>query len=302
MIVTLKNTYYEAHIGSKGGEINALISKKTGTDFIWCGDPSVWKFHAPVLFPFVGRIRDGYSMIRGKKCELGVNGFARDFEHTLLESSESHALFELTENDETLKMYPARFSLKTRYELNDKGICFTTTLTNTDNETIFFSIGSHTAFNCPRSNDPNDTKNSDYCIEFEKKEPLTTVCCTNDGYLAYGEDNIAPCVKPYGEKESGIIELSSAGFGNGHFFTAFTSDWVGLRNKKNNSLVKVNTKGFPYLMIWQNAGEPRFVCIEPWNGTPDPEQTNHEWDDKIALIQLESGESFTSDQSISIEE
>lgn len=302
MIITLKNENYEALIGSKGAEINALKSKKTGTDFIWCGDPSVWKFHAPVLFPFVGRISDGYAMIRGKKCNLGVNGFSRDLEHTLLESSETHALFELTENEATLENYPARFSLKTRYELTDTGISFTTTVTNPDDQSLLFSIGSHSAFNCPRSNDPENTKNSDYRIEFEKKEPLTSVCCTNDGYLAYGEDTISPCVKPYGEKENGIIELSDKGFGKGHFFTAFTSDWVGLRNKKNNSIVKVNTKNYPYLMIWQNEGDPRFVCIEPWYGTSDPEQTNNEWEDKIGLIRLEKGESFTSDQSITIEE
>ena len=302
MIITLRNSSFEAEIGTKGAEIQSLRSKKTGTDYIWCGDPSVWKYHAPILFPYVGRIRDGWIMIRGQKCELGPNGFARDMEHTLVFSSETKAVFELTENDETMKKYPCKFSLKTEYCLTDAGLSFTTTVTNTDAGVISFSIGSHTAFNCPRNTDPAGTANSDYCIEFEKKEALTRVRCIPEGFLAFGSDGVSPSLEPYGEKEKGIIPLNSEGFGNGHLFTCFTSDRVGLRNRKDNNLVNVTTKGYPYLMVWQNPGEPRFVCIEPWYGTPDPEITDHEWENKPALISLECGQTYTSDHSITIEE
>ena len=104
----------------------------------------------------------------------------------------------------------------------------------------------------------------------------------------------------YREKEEGVIPLSEAGFGNGHLFTSFTSEWVGLRNNKDDSLVKVNTKGYPYVMIWQNAGEPNFVCIEPWYGMPDPEESDHDWAKKPGLLSLEPGKTFTADQSITI--
>jgi galactose mutarotase-like enzyme len=302
MVITLKNNYFEAEINTKGAEINALRSKKTGSEFIWCGDPSVWKYHAPIIFPYVGRIRDGYIMIRGQKCELGPNGFARDMEHRLISSTDTKAVFELTESEETLLKYPCRFSLKTSYELTDTGLSFKTTVTNTDSDVLSFSIGSHTAFNCPRNTDPEGTSVSDYCIEFEKKESLTQVKTIPEGFLAFGDDGVCPSVHPYGEKDAGIIPLTADGFGNGHFFTAFNSDWAGLRNKKNNSIVKVTSKNYPYLMVWQNPGDPRFVCIEPWNGTPDAEATDHEWENKTGLISLECGESFTSDHSITIEE
>ena len=125
--------------------------------------------------------------------------------------------------------------------------------------------------------------------------------------LAVDEEGTAPCTKPYGEKEAGIIPITADGFGNGHFFTAFKSNWVGLRNKKDGSLIKVNCFGYPYLMVWQGgkgsegASGNGFNCIEPWYGTADAENTEHEWEEKSGLISLEPGKSFTADQSITIE-
>ncbi len=301
MNITLKNARFEAVISTHGAEINSLKGLDDGTEYVWCGDPSVWKYHAPVLFPHVGRILDQFMTVGDKEYKLGVNGFARDLEFKLLKNTDTSAEFELTESAETAEKYPWKFSLKVFYELTDKGLTFKSTVTNSDSEEISFSLGSHTAFCCPRNTDSKDTKNSDYYIEFEKKEKLTSVVCSEGGYIAADKDGVAPYTVPYGEKEAGIVPLTEKGFGNGHFFTAFTSDWVGLRSKKTGKIVKVNTKDYPYLMLWQNAGEPRFVCIEPWYGIPDPEMTDHRWETKPALISLNPGESFTADQSITIE-
>lgn len=300
MIITLKNNRFEAAINTHGAEINSFKEINDGTEYVWNGDVSVWKYHAPVLFPHVGRIRDGFMTVGEKEYKLVNNGFSRDMEFKVLKSDSTSAEFELTENAETADKYPWKFSLKICYALTEKGLTFTTTVKNTDSETISFSLGSHTAFWCPRNTDAEGTKNTDYRIEFEKKEALTKVVCTDDGYIASDEDGIAPYTVPYGEKEAGIVPLTEAGFGNGHFFTAFSSDWVGLRNTKTGKLVSVNTKNYPYLMLWQNAGKPEFVCIEPWNGIPDPAVTDHCWELKPALISLEPGKEFTSDQSITI--
>ena len=66
-----------------------------------------------------------------------------------------------------------------------------------------------------------------------------------------------------GEKNPNIISVTSAEFGNGQLFTNITSDWVGLRNRLDGSIIKIQTKGFPYCMLWQNTkGTPgeEFVC------------------------------------------
>jgi galactose mutarotase-like enzyme len=300
MTITLKNSRYEVVLNTHGAEINAFRDTVTGTKYIFEGPESVWKFHAPVLFPHVGRIRDGFMVWNDTEYHLVNNGISRDMEHRLIEQSALAATFELTESAETADKFPWKFSLKTHYELRDDGLLFTTTVTNTDSSDMLFSLGSHSAFCCPRNTDPAGTTNSDYQYEFEKKEPLTTVLLNESAQLAVDEDGTAPCTKPYGEAEPGIIPVNEKGFGNGHFFTGFTSNWVGLRNKKDGSLVKVNCSGYPYLMVWQNGGTPAFNCIEPWYGLPDAENSEHDWASKAGLITLAPGASFTADQSITI--
>ncbi len=301
MLVKLKNDKFTVEINSFGAEINAFYLNSDGRDLIWRGSPSVWKNHAPILFPFVARCLNGFYMIDGKKCEFSRNhGFARDLETKVISHNDTKAVFELTENEQTLQKFPYKFALVTEYELTQKGLNWKMTVKNTDSKEFKFSIGTHTAFNCPQKGKSQNV--SDYCIEFQNHEELTGVVCTEDGYLQCDEKGNVPVTKKYGEKEKGIIPLTNEGFGNGHLFTNFSSEWVGLRNKIDNSLIKISTKGFPYCMIWQNTTENKeFVCIEPWHGIPDKINTTHEWSQKEGLISLESGKSFVSEQNISIE-
>lgn len=307
MKITLKNNKYEVVLNSLGAEINSFRVLKNGTQLVFEGPTEVWKYHAPVLFPHVGRIKDGFYTYKEKKYSLVNNGMSRDMEHKVIAQDEKSVTFELTESEETFPKFPWKFSLKTYYELKDDGLIFTTTVTNTDSSEMVFSLGSHTAFCCPRNTDAAGTTNSDYQYEFEVKEPLTTVLLNSEAQLACDEDGTAPCTKLYGEKDAGIIPINEKGFGNGHFFTKFSSNWVGLRNKKDNSLIKVNCENYPYLMVWQGGNGAEgisgngFNCIEPWYGTADAENTDHSWENKPALISLESGKSFTADQSIMLE-
>lgn len=289
MIEVLSNKNLILKVNSKGAEMNELKDLRSGKDIIWNGDPSIWKFHAPVLFPHCGKIKDAFVIIDGKEYPLKSNGFARDQEFTLVEKTSSSVKFELTENSTTLSLFPYKFRLSVKYELLENAVAFTTTVKNTGDEPFLFSLGSHSAFSIDNP--------SDYEVEFEKKTPLTNVICLENGFLAE-ENGKCPVTKLYGEVKPGVIPVTENGFGNGDLFTQIDSDWVGLRNKKSGSIVRVNTKGYPYVMIWQNAGKPEFVCIEPWYGMPDADNTNHQWLEKPGLVKLEVGKKFVSDQSI----
>lgn len=76
MVVTLKNKKIEFSVNSFGAEMNSLKNAVTGKDYLWTGNPDVWKFHAPVLFPHCGKTKDGYVIIDGQKYPLKSNGFA----------------------------------------------------------------------------------------------------------------------------------------------------------------------------------------------------------------------------------
>lgn len=291
MTVTLQNSKLKVVINSKGAEINSF-TKADGKDIIWNGSPDIWKFHAPVLFPHCGKTKDGFVIIDDMKYPLKSNGFARDLEFKLVEQTGNSVKFELTENEYTLERFPYRFRLSVKYVLMEDKLEFTTAVKNTGSEPFMFSAGSHSAFAI------DGVEN--YQIEFENKKPLKNVVCCENGLLAADSEGKCPYVRDYGEAESGIIPVTAAGFGNGHLFTETDSAWVGLRNKKDGSLIKVNTKDYPYVMIWQNAGEPNFVCIEPWYGMPDADNTDHQWVKKPGLVKLDVGKKFTTDQSISV--
>ncbi len=297
MLITLENTNFTTEISTKGAELQSLIRKYDGKDIIWRGDKSVWGNHAPILFPFVARCFGDYFIIDGKKCEYTRNhGFARDLEWKCTSLNGDSATFELTQSEDTLYRFPYSFCLKTEYKLTEKGIDWKITLKNADDKPFKFGLGTHAAFSM------NGRKAEDFVVEFEKKEPLTAVCCTPDCYLVTNKDKNAILTKSYGEKEPGIIPVTGTGFGNGHLFTNITSNWVGLRNRVDGSIIKIQTKGFPYCMIWQNTkGDPQFVCIEPWHGLPDAENCDHIWNNKIGMNELAAGKEFTCKQNISIE-
>ena len=297
MLITLENQYYITEIDTKGAEMQKLVRKSDGKDIIWHGDKSVWGNHAPILFPFVARCLGGHFMIEGQKCEYSRNhGFARDLEWKCIAQSADSASFELTQSEETLYRFPYTFSVRSDYQLTEKGINWKITVKNTGDKEFSFGVGTHAAFSM------NGSPAKDFVVEFEKRENLVSVLCTPEGYLLAGSDTSSPVYKNYGEKEAGIIPVTDQGFGNGHLFANFTSSWVGLRNKKDNSLIKIQTKGFPYCMIWQNtAGSPQFVCIEPWQGLPDAENTSHDWSKKAGHNKLPAGQTFTCEQNIEME-
>ena len=301
-LITIENEKYKATISTFGAEIHSLESKKDGTQYIWNGDASVWKNHAPILFPFVARCLDNTFIIEGKETTWTKNhGFVRELETNVVLQEPSKVIFELTESPLTLNRFPYKFSLQSVYELTENGLNWKITVKNNDSKTFRFGVGTHAAFTAPRNTDESGTCIEDYEVVFEKKEPLTAVLCTPEGFLACDEEGTAPLTKPYGENVPGVVPLTAKGFGNGHLFTNITSDWVGLKNKKTGSILKIGTKDFPYVMIWQNMGEPRFICIEPWYGIPDAENTDHIWENKAGLLELEAGKSFESVQNIVIE-
>lgn len=297
MLIKLENNNFTTEISTKGAEMQNLVRKSDGKDIIWQGDKSVWGNHAPILFPFVARCWGDYFIIDGKKCEYTRNhGFARDLEWKCTFQNGDCATFELTESKNTLYRFPYSFCLKAEYKLTEKGIDWKITVRNTDDKTFKFGIGTHAAFSL------NGNKVEDFIVEFEKKEALTAVCCTPDCFLVKDKAGKAPVTKLFGEEEAGLVPVTSAGFGNGQLFTNITSDWVGLRNRLDGSIIKIQTKGFPYCMLWQNTkGTPQFVCLEPWHGVTDTENSDHVWENKVGMNELAPGKEFVCEQNIWVE-
>ena len=163
----LENGNIKISASTLGGELNSLISKKDNTEYLWNGDEKYWKYHSPILFPIVGKVLNNKYRAEGNEYELPQHGLARTREFTMIEKDDSHIVFELLWSEDTLKIYPYKFSLRLTYELLENGIKVGYTVKNLDDKEIYFSIGGHPAFMCPLF---KDEKFEDYYFEFNKKE------------------------------------------------------------------------------------------------------------------------------------
>ena len=59
MLTTLENDVIRLSVDTHGAEIHSLVLKETGDEYIWQADARYWQRHAPVLFPFVGKLKNG---------------------------------------------------------------------------------------------------------------------------------------------------------------------------------------------------------------------------------------------------
>ena len=56
MQYTIENEYLRLTVDTHGAEAVSVVNKATGAEMLWCGDPAVWGRHAPILFPYTGKL------------------------------------------------------------------------------------------------------------------------------------------------------------------------------------------------------------------------------------------------------
>lgn len=73
MEIKLENESLELTINSFGAELKSITGKETGTQYLWDADEKYWKRSAPVLFPFVGSLKDKKFTVDGTDYPMGDN-------------------------------------------------------------------------------------------------------------------------------------------------------------------------------------------------------------------------------------
>ena len=268
-----------------GGE--AVSLRKNGTEYLWNADPTFWGHHAPVLFPFVGSLKNKEYRIDGKSYQMGQHGFARDMDFSLIDEKNDSVIYELKSSDETMLKYPFEFTLRITYQLTEHGYTNKWTVTNDSDRYMSFSIGGHPAFMCP-INGQGDR--SAYRISFEKmgfKPSHLTVHTIADGGLINTETKDLAL-------DSGMITPTDELFaGDALIIEDRQADRVSLigPDGKTYLTVKINT---PLFGIWSPAGKHApFICIEPWYGRADSVDFDGELADRKYSQDLKPGETFT---------
>jgi len=291
-MIQLKNNKLSVDINPIGAELKKVYHFESELDYLWNGDAAFWGRTAPVLFPIVGRVANDTYLNNGKLYPLSQHGFARDYKFDVISQTNEEVWFELNDNEETLKKFPYKFSLKIGYELKGDKVIVKWQVENPNEGTLPFSIGAHPAF---RTNLQEGEELSDYYLHLETNEGITTYAFDNEKGLIKDEKveiieklKLLPLSKELFEEFPTLILENETG--------------ITLKSYMHDHEVHVAFDGFPYVGIWSpinTQGEVApFVCIEPWYGMADTVEEPQEISTKKGIQCLNAGEVFTTEYSM----
>ena len=268
-----------------------IYTLENETEYLWNGDERYWEYHAPVLFPIVGKVNGGKYKIDGIEYELPQHGLARTREFKLIEKSESRIVFELQYDEETLKVYPFKFVLRIGYTLMEYGVETSYEVINKDNKDIYFSIGGHPAYMCPINQGESF---EDYYFEFDKVEKSSKILLNSNGLFTKNKELFM--------ENSKELPLSIEIFKDDAIvFNDLKSNKISLKSRKSDKSVTMDFSGFPYLGLWTKPTGAPFVCIEPWFGHADYEDFNGDFKDKEGINKLAVGKSFKAAYLVTVQ-
>ena len=72
----LKNEQIAITVDSHGAELKSLKKLADDQEYMWCGDAKFWGRTSPVLFPFVGGLKNKEYRFEGKTYSMTQHGFA----------------------------------------------------------------------------------------------------------------------------------------------------------------------------------------------------------------------------------
>ena len=289
MEYTIENEYLKVTVTTWGAQVKSVLRKCDGVEHIWQADKSVWGYHAPILFPHTGKVVDGIIEAKGGRYESEQHGFARLMEHQLVAITEDSIVMELRASEETLAKFPYEFALISTITLENDTVHHSLTVENWDEEELPFGIGYHPAFTVPFDDTHEAT---DYELRFNETESPQCIGCLPKG-LVHGN-----CY--YLGSNIKSIPVDEHLFDNdSHCMVNLKSTKLGLYEKGTGRGVVCDIENFPYTLIWSKPGVPKFICIEPWQSLPSPENGSSDWNEKPAAAILAPGESWTTTLSTS---
>jgi galactose mutarotase-like enzyme len=274
---TITNGKLTVSVKPLGAELGSIRSAD-GTEYLWQGDPSVWKGQAPILFPTVGKLNEGRYLLNGQTYELGAHGFARTMDFTLIDQKPDALTYQLLPTAETRARYPFEFALKVIYRLSGNGLDVVYEVKNCGTNSMPFSIGCHEGYCLPGPID-------ECFLEFEKTETADPRLINAKGMVSTETTAVL--------KNTRTLPISKTLFDRDVLiFLDVKSKKVTLGAKNSPRRLTVEFAGFPHLGIWAKPAAP-FVCIEPWFGHTDPEQPYGDITNKPGILLLPAGETFT---------
>ena len=266
----LENEHLAATIAPHGGELQSLIHRER--EYLWQGDARYWVRRAPVLFPIVGKLKNGRYHYHGHEYTLPQHGFARDQDFHLVEHDEHHLTYRLEDSGESGEHYPFAFIFDLSYTLRGDTLRVGWHVHNPAEQELLFSIGGHPAFNLPLA---DGDRFSDHTI---------TLDSPGIAQLGWQDGLLDPAPRPADTS----FALDYAQFADDALiYHTPGATRITLRGKTPAPVLTVSYSELPYLGLWTPAGkEAPFLCIEPWAGVMDSATHDGNLESKLGIQRL----------------
>ena len=292
----IENEFLKVTVREYGAELTSIIDKKNKLEHLWNAEETVWPWHAPVLFPIVGRSLNDEILIDGVKYLMEKHGLARKHDFAVMERSEDKLVFSLTATEDTLVIYPYRFEFLIGYRLKQNTLHVSYEVRNTDTKEIYFQLGGHPAFAVPfkptNTGHSGNEKYEDYYLEFEHTENSNRHYIDGDGFFNGQTEKVL--------NNTNRLPLQSDLFkDDALIFKDLKSRKVTIGNKNNGHYLSVAYPDFNYLGVWAKVNAP-YVCIEPWLGCADTAGDARQFKDKEGVIKLLQAKSLNANYIIEV--
>jgi galactose mutarotase-like enzyme len=289
-MVTLENNWLTVNIESFGAEMQSVVDRKTGYEFMWQADEDYWGRHAPVLFPIVGRLKNNQYKYEGKTYDMTQHGFARDSEFAIEEVTANSAVFSLEDSEDTLKIYPFKFKLYVKYLLHKNNVTVTYEVVNPSTaDVMYYGIGGHPAFNVAQELESDAFAQVSFQLDPEKE--YNRIPLTEDGLLKTDQieksgANIPKVTHDTFQEDALVYEIDP-------------QTVMVLSDQTNQVEIRLQLSRMDYVGVWspypKRAG---FICLEPWAGIADTMDTTGQYDEKLGINELNPNEKMTHDYTI----
>ena len=286
----LENGKLRATVSDAGAELVSVWDKEREVERIWRGDAAVWGRHAPILFPFVGKVAGGRYSYRGQEYKMTSHGFARDREFELVDADESSVTHVLRGNEESLKIYPFKFALYVKHSFDEKNPCRIKIEWKVVNEesienngrTMLYGIGGHPAFTYPKG-----VSATDCSLKIEGSSLGKSL----EYHLLDGDGCIDMNKKYEFELEDGRTAITEHMFDKDALIVLGKQiEKIELCDNEGRAYVCMSCEGFPYFGIWSKKVD-EFICLEPWYGIADTAGHDGDIEKKPGMQRLDAGES-----------
>ena len=284
MMISIKNNTFSAAIRLAGAELASLKHNPSNCELIWQADPEIWGGSAPILFPIIGKLKGGKTSIDGAEYEIPKHGLLRQKDAELVERGDDFATLRFKSSPQSLKHYPFPFVFDVTFRLTETGLEVDYKITNSGDETMLFTVGSHPAFaldSVPGSS-----------VEFCQAETLDLYGLNEKGFF----------FKRVGRwfKREQLIPLTDRIFkDDALIFQKIKSRTIRLKTAGDRPDLEVDIRNHPHLALWSRPGAP-FVCIEPWFSFDDAADSDGIFENKPGMRTLPADQIFETGYTVRV--